>query len=179
MLRIMLRPHDPRPLKILVAHDGSADAAAAVELTAATFPGARTTVLSVWEPLIGAALRLRPETATMKIALRAAQHACSLGLAAEPRWTAGVTDVGRAIVDEAEREQAALIVTGRRGLAGDRSSPQGRVARNVLRNADRPVLVVPSAQTAEPPRAARGEPFADRTFPAGGLRVQVFPLEEV
>ncbi|MDX6658827.1 MAG: hypothetical protein QOH62_3620 [Solirubrobacteraceae bacterium] len=176
----MSLPHEPRPLQILVAHDGSADAAAAVELTAATFPGARTTVLSVWEPLIGDALQLRPETATMKIALRAAQHACNLGLAAQPRWNAGVADVWRAILDEADREQADLIVTGRRGLAGNGSSQHGSVARHVLRHADRPVLVVPSAKTAVGPTgAARGEPVADRAFPTGGLRVQVVPLEEV
>jgi nucleotide-binding universal stress UspA family protein len=168
MLRSMSGPHDRRPLQILVAYDGSADAAAAVELTAAAFPQARAMVLSVWEPLIGE----RPEPATQEIACRAAEHARSLGLEAEPRWQAEVTDVWRAIVDAAAREQADLIITGRRGLAGDRSSPDGSVAQGVMRHADRPVLVVPSAQTAEPRPAA----VAER---AGGLRVQVVPLEDV
>lgn len=189
----MSRPHERRPLQILVAYDGSADAAAAVEVTAAAFPGAKAMVLSIWEPLIGDALRLtspggsvagtvptgqvdeRPEAATREIARRAAEHACSLGLEAEPRWQADVTDVSRAIVDAAAREHADLIITGRRGLAGDRSSPDGSVAQRVLRDADRPVLVVPSAQTAEPQRTA----VAARAVADRGLRVQVVPLEDV
>jgi nucleotide-binding universal stress UspA family protein len=176
MLRSMSHPHDHAPLKILVAYDGSADADAAVELVAAAFPGARATVLSVWEPLIVDDLRpTLPEEATQAVARRAAERARSLGLEAEPGWQAGVTDVWRAIVDAAAREQADLIVTGRRGLAGHRSSPEGSVAQGVVRHAGRPVLVVPSAQPAQPRRAAA----AARAVGNGGLRIQVACLEEV
>lgn len=172
----MSRPHDHGSLQILVAYDGSPDADAAVELTAAAFPGARAKVLSVWEPLIVDALApSRPEEATQAIACRAAERARSLGLEAEPRWQADVTEVWRAIVDAAAREKADLIITGRRGLAGHGSSPEGSVAQGVVRHADRPVLVVPSAQTAQPPRAA----VADRVVANGGLRIQVASLEEV
>jgi nucleotide-binding universal stress UspA family protein len=191
--------HDDGPLTLLVAYDGSADADAAIEVAAARFPGARTRVLSVSEPRILDALGLtwlrrsiaravparrqtldRPAEAARAIACRAAQRARSLGLEAEPRWQAPVRDVARAIVDAAARERADLIVTGRHGLTGHRSSHQGRVAQGVVRHADLPVVVVPSgrsatAQSTEP----RRPPVAERAVGNGGLRIQVVPLEDV
>lgn len=176
MLGSMASPSEHHPLRILVAYDGSTDADAAIDLAAATFPGARTTLLSVWEPLIQAGHLDGPRAEAMhEIASRAAERARSLGLEAESRWQADATDVSRAIVDGAARERAQLIVLGRRGLAGHHSPLDGSVAQRVLRNADRPVMVVPSAQTAEPVLA----PMPERAVGDGGLRMQVVPLEEV
>jgi nucleotide-binding universal stress UspA family protein len=167
----MLPLHHRGLLRVLVFYDGSADADAAVELTASTFPGAQAKVLSVWDPSIAGGEQ--PEEATQQLARRAAEHARELGLHAEPRCQTDAADVSRAIVETAAREHADLIVTGRRGLADDRSPSRGSVVRDVLRRADRPVLVVPSVQSATPPRAAVP------AVPDGGLRIQVVPLEDV
>jgi hypothetical protein len=87
MLDGMSRLHDHRPLQILVAYEGSGDAAAAVELTAAALPGARAMVLSLWEPPIGEEGE-RPAETTPQLARRATEHARSLGLEAEAGWQA-------------------------------------------------------------------------------------------
>jgi nucleotide-binding universal stress UspA family protein len=118
-------------------------------------------LLSVWEPLIDGGER-GPDEATQQLASRAVERARDLGLDTEPRWQADAADVCRAIVEAAEREQADLIVTG------------GSVAEGVMRHADRPVLVVPQAQSATARRAA----VPARAVPSGGMRVQVVPLED-
>lgn len=133
----MPQRHEHGSPRVLVVHDGSAEADAAVELTAAAFPGAQTTLLSV----------SLPEGA----------------------------DVPQAIVEAAARERADLIVTGLRGLADHRPWSRGSVLEEVVRQADRPVLVVPTAGPATELPAG----VASRVVPNGGMRVQVVPLEDV
>lgn len=165
--------HDHGSPRVLVVYDGSADADAAVELAAAAFPGARAKLLSVRVRLpVGAE---RAEEAMRELARGAAERARDLGLEAEPIWHADGADVAQAIVEAAGRERADVIVTGRRGLADHRPSSGGSVAEEVVRQADRPVLVVPAARTATGLRAAVGA----RAVPNGGMRVQVVPLEDV
>jgi nucleotide-binding universal stress UspA family protein len=180
--------------RILVAYDGSPDAGAAVDLTAALFPGASTVVLTVWEPLLMSALA---ETAE-----QGAQRACRLGLRAEPRWEADVGHIWQAILDAAARAGADVIVTGSRGLTGGGTMLAGTVAERVVHHAQRPVLVVPSVATIE--RRARllrpwphhrswrrirtagngrirsqaGNGGIDSQAGNGGIRSQVAPLDD-
>jgi cobyrinic acid a,c-diamide synthase len=90
-------------------------------------------------------------------------------------WVPEGADVPQAIVEAAARERADLIITGLRGLADGRSRSRESVLAEVVRQADRPVLVVPTGATATQLPAG----MAARAVPTGGLHVQVAPLEDV
>jgi len=153
---------------LLIAYDGSADAKTALEFAAKTFPGRETVVLTVWEPLmarlgvaeafVGAAITEDEESsvekAAQQIAEDGAQLANSKGLKATARWESeGALSVWQTVDRLAEELDAELVVTGSRGLTGLHSLLVGSVSTKVLRHAQRPVLVVPSAHLAQ----ARGE----------------------
>ena len=66
------------------------------------------------------------------------------GLAAEPMAVEANGPVWKTVTETADRNDAAVIVIGSRGLTGFRSMLLGRVSSAVLHHADRPVLVVRS-----------------------------------
>jgi nucleotide-binding universal stress UspA family protein len=148
--------------RILIAYDGSADADAALELTAAIFPGARAKVLSVVEPRAADPRRAagsggpsavsghrdvdeRTAAAARETARHGAELAAGLGLEAEPCWLADGRSAWEAIVDTAAREDVDVIVTGSRGTAGSRPAMSGSVSERVVDHAHHLVLVVSSA----------------------------------
>lgn len=151
---------------ILIAYDGSADAQAAVRRAAELMPGQPATVLSVWEPVTdvmaraGAGMISWPEQGVLdeldssgerSARLRAqqgAELAQSVGLQAQSRVGVRGNTIAETILVAAGDVDASVIVLGTRGLSGLKSLVLGSVSHAVLQRADRPVLVVPSAEVA-------------------------------
>ena len=94
------------------------------------------------------------ERAARERAEEGATRAGHAGLKAESQTRARDGTIADAILDEAEAIDARAIVIGTRGLTGLRHMFLGSVSHGVLQEADRPVIVVPSAEAAAA-RAAR------------------------
>jgi nucleotide-binding universal stress UspA family protein len=156
---------------ILLSYDGSPDAQAAIDRVAQLMPGAKTKVLTVWEPFIetltrsgainapgvfddyekvDAASRARAEAT----AAEGAERATAAGLAAEPLVASRDGGIAHTILAAAREENADVIALGTRGLSGVKSWVLGSVSHAVTQHADRSVLVVPSEALAERRRAA-------------------------
>ncbi|WP_194893708.1 universal stress protein [Catenulispora pinisilvae] len=149
---------------LLIAYDGSADAKTALDYAAKTFSGREAVVLTIWEPLmaqlgvaeafVGATVTEEEEDAVEKGAQQVAEDGAKLaneaGLKATARWESeGAQSVWQTIERVADESDSDLIVTGSRGLTGLHSLLVGSVSAKVLRHAQRPVLVVPSAHLAK------------------------------
>lgn len=155
---------------ILVSYDGSADADEAIDHAALLMPGARATVLTVWEPFLETMARTGAmgagagfggfyaddpaiDAATAKraagTAAAGAARATAAGLDAESRAVGSHGGLAEAILAAAADIDAALVVLGTRGLGGVRSFLMGSTSHEVVQHADRPVLVVPSPHLAE------------------------------
>jgi nucleotide-binding universal stress UspA family protein len=165
---------------ILIGYDGSTDSQAAIDRAAELFPGHPVLVLTVWEPFLdmmarsGAGLGLAPgivdfetidrasERSARECAQEGVKRAHSAGLRAEPHIRVRHTTVAAAILEEAAATGAEAVLLGTRGLAGLRSLMMGSVSHAVLHDADLPVVVVPSAETAEHRRAHRDRDAAAR-----------------
>lgn len=151
---------------ILICYDGSADARAALDEAAELFQSQSAVVLSVWEPFAEIVARssvgwgLVPsapdsgdiDKASQRQAETLAQEGAELaqkaGLTAEAGTAEQMTTTGRAILAEAERRGAGVVVMGSRGLTGLKSMLLGSVSHEVIQHADRTVVVVPSAAVA-------------------------------
>lgn len=151
---------------ILICYDGSADAKAAIERGAGLLKGQPATVLTVWETFIeliahtptrygliadipnmdeiDADTRKNAETC----ASEGAELARKAGLDAQPRVRAKETTTAEEILAEADAIGASAILMGSRGLTALKSLLLGSVSHTVIQNADRPVIVVPSADVA-------------------------------
>ncbi len=156
---------------ILVPYDGSADAQAAIDHVAELMPGAKATVLTVWEPIMDALLRTGSLGAGMGVGLagayaesesidaalnaaalaratEGAERAAAAGLIADARCEGRDGDVANTILVAAAEVDADLVVMGTRGLGGVKSFLLGSVSAAVVHHADRAVMVVPSAALA-------------------------------
>lgn len=149
---------------ILICYDGSSDSRAAVEQAAVLFADEQATVLTVWEPFVEivahTAFGFAPsipdpdelDETSRKAADQAAAEGAALasgaGISALPQTAAQAPTTARTILAEAEAIDATAIVMGSRGLSGLKSLLLGSVSREVIHQADRTVVVVPSPEVA-------------------------------
>lgn len=148
---------------VLIGYDGSAGAKHAIETVAGLLPGRRADVASVWrsvrEAAKGARLALPDDViegalkeldgAAMGEAARLAEEGAELaraaGLDATPIAVEADSSVWSAILEAAEKEHAAAVAVGSRGLGAMKSALLGSVSRAVLLHSKLPVIVVPPA----------------------------------
>ena len=145
----------PQPV-IVCASDFSENAALAFRYAiwiAARLDG-RIVVVSVVEPLLAEAARIEGFTSVRKDTERALEqwietHAPTF--ASTGRVDSRVLEgkPPQEIQRCAQAEQADLVVIGTQGLSGYRRLILGSIARKVLRQTDRPVLVVPSSAASQ------------------------------
>lgn len=143
---------------LLLCYDGSEDAKHAVRRAGILFAGSSALVLTVWQPAVGlgsfawsgeaagmvnfAELDLAVAEDGGRIADEGARAAQQAGLKAEASAVEATGPVWEAIIEIAERHDAAMIVIGSRGLTGVRAMLLGSVSNAVLHHTERPVLVV-------------------------------------
>lgn len=148
---------------ILIAYDGSPDAQEAIKRAAALFPGQQVTVLTVWQRFVetiasaGAGMAVivdydaidsATERAAEEQAAAGVEVVREAGLEATARVASSSGTVAATILTEADAVDADAILMGTRGLSGLKSLLLGSVSNAVLQHADRPVVVVPSSETA-------------------------------
>ena len=142
----------------LLCFDGSEQARRAIESAAVILASRPTLVLTVWQPLAGLrTIAWSPETTGMidyvefdraaaddgsRLAEDGVRIARDVGLEAEPVAAKATGPVWKAIIEIADRHDAAAIVMGSRGLTGLTSMLLGSVSTAVLHHADRPTLIV-------------------------------------
>ncbi|WP_327088621.1 universal stress protein [Nonomuraea sp. NBC_01738] len=148
-------------MTILIAYDGSPDAKSAIEFAAKHLTAEATLVLTVWEPLLvqlrnhplaGPAILTDQGEEWQALAEQQAQEGAELARAAglpdvSHRAVADNESIWKTIVDVADEVDAAVVVTGSRGLAGVRSVLLGSVSNHVLHHAHRPTLIVPPVKS--------------------------------
>jgi nucleotide-binding universal stress UspA family protein len=155
---------------ILIAYDGSADAQAAIERAGELLSGETATILTVWERFVDVVTRTGAgmpigevdyesldrgyEEQARQRADEGVERAGAAGLNAQGRTRGRHNSIASTILAEADDVGAGAIVLGTRGLTGLRSLLLGSVSHAVVQHAHVPVLVVPSAETANR-RAAR------------------------
>jgi nucleotide-binding universal stress UspA family protein len=143
---------------VLLCYDGSEDARHAIRRAGALFPGRRAVVATVRQPTaVPSSLGFAGEAAGMvnlveldragaedggRLAGEGVRIARDAGLIAEPLALEAAGPVWKTIVDIADREDAATIVMGSRGLAGLKAMLLGSVSSAVVHHADRPTLIV-------------------------------------
>ena len=144
---------------LLLCYDGSAEAVHAIEHAGVVFTGKKAVVATVWEGIasfdagawldeIGSStaddhyLDRRQAEHAADVAAQGVRVAQRAGLEAVPVSVKATGPVWRAILDLAERHDAATIVMGSRGLTGLRSMVHGSVSGAVADHAERPTLIV-------------------------------------
>jgi nucleotide-binding universal stress UspA family protein len=165
------RSSSKRSARILVATDGSQAAAKAVLFAArltSAMPGARLVILTVstltadlglTAPGLARALGLLPELeradrrAAMRI-LKDASKQARMGKSVTLRYYKPVRRLfaANAILDEAKRQRADVIVLGRTGRSALGDVLMGSVAQRVLTLARQPVILVPRSRGASKAR---------------------------
>lgn len=155
---------DPVRAPILLAFDGSDNAAAAIAKAGELFKAHEAVVLSVWEPISAwepydpatiievplsrlVAQELRLDELVFEAARQEAERGATLasqaGFMAQPRVERG--KAWRVICDIADEIDAVAVVVGARGLSRIGSVLLGSVSNAVMVHSRRPVLVVPHA----------------------------------
>ena len=152
---------------LLIAFDGSAAAEAAVQPPARCFPGARATVLTIHEAVVGAVTAFRaggglmaPDLVEQHIAeldqelvaeaetaaAEGAELADAIGLAAEPAIARGARQPWEPILATAAERGADVVVCGSRGRGAVARSVLGSTSSSLLHHAQRTMLIVPEAE---------------------------------
>jgi nucleotide-binding universal stress UspA family protein len=143
---------------LLLCYDGSEDAKHAIEHAGRLLGGRDALVVTVWQPspALGS-LAFAGATDSMfdfvevnraaaelggRVAGDGVRIAEQAGLHAEPVAVEVTGPVWKAIVDIADRNDAAAIVLGSRGLTGLTSMLLGSVSNAIVHHADRPTLVI-------------------------------------
>jgi nucleotide-binding universal stress UspA family protein len=143
---------------LLLCYDGSEDAKHAIERAGALFAGRRALVVTVWQPsAVPSSLGFAGEAAGVvdfveldreaadhggRLADEGARIARQAGLMPDPVAVEAAGSVWKTIIDIADRDDAATIVMGSRGLTGLRALLLGSVSSAVVNHADRPTLIV-------------------------------------
>ena len=142
---------------LLLCFDGSERAASAIERAGVLFAGRDALVLTVWQPTSLGSLAWSGVTASMveffrvdragaevgrHVADEGVRIAMEAGLHATPLAVEADGSVWKTIVEIADRQDAATIVMGSRGLSGLRSTLLGSVSRAVIHHTDRPTLIL-------------------------------------
>ena len=143
---------------LILCYDGSIDARNAIRRAGGLFAGRRALVLTVWEPAtLPGSLGFAGETAGMynlvelnraaaeaggRLADEGVSIAQEAGLLAEPVAIEATGPAWKTIVEIADRDDAATIVMGSRGLTGLRAMLLGSVSSAVVHHANRPTLIV-------------------------------------
>jgi nucleotide-binding universal stress UspA family protein len=143
---------------LLLCYDGSEAARQAIQCAGALFPGRRALVVTVWQPTaVPSSLGFAGEAAGMidfaELGREAAEHGGRLagegariaqqaGLMAEPVAVEATGSIWKTIIRIADRDDAATIVMGSRGLTGLQALLLGTVSSAVVHHADRPTLIV-------------------------------------
>jgi nucleotide-binding universal stress UspA family protein len=151
----------PQPGTVLIAYDGSDDAAAAIRHAGSVLGARPAVVVHVWESLAGLLLHTDVDGLTdsmrdaaeeldqedrrngERIATEGEELARQAGFDAEAHATQGKPKAWPVLLKVAEKIDAAAIVIGSRGLGCVKSALMGSVSSGLLHHADRPVLVVP------------------------------------
>jgi nucleotide-binding universal stress UspA family protein len=151
---------------ILIAYDGSSDAKTAIQHAGKLMPGFPTTVLTIWEPFTTLLART-PEVLkslarvddadnidreSAADAEKSAQEGLELAREAGLDPTALTASLNgstaQTIIQEADNLDVDAIVVGSRGLTG-MALLLGSVSLAVVQNANRTVVIVPSADVAK------------------------------
>ena len=143
---------------LILCYDGSDDARHAIRRAGRLFSGRHALVVTVWQQTVmPVSLGFAGETAAMvdfreldraaveagrRVADEGVRIAQDAGLVAEAAVVKAVGPIWEAIVEEADRHDAATIVMGSRGLTGLRAKLLGSVSSAVVHHADRPALIV-------------------------------------
>ncbi|QCB29350.1 Universal stress protein family protein [Corynebacterium endometrii] len=149
-------------MTMLIAYDGSEQAAIAMEHAARLLRPDTVEILTAWEPAARQAARavsrsglhqaaMAPETPEDDPAYEEALNTChegvavaeGLGLAGRAHLVECSTTMAAAIVDAADELNVDVIVTGTRALTGFKALWSSSMADQIIRNAGRPVFVVP------------------------------------
>ncbi len=146
---------------ILLGFDGSAGARAAIDEAGRLFGNRPAVVLTVWESAeavapaatlgmpaaaAGEAMRRLDAAASEqaeKLAGEGAKLACAAGLTARQRTRRAERSVAVTLCRCARELEAGVVVVGSRGLSGIKSALLGSVSSGVIRDSERPTLVVP------------------------------------
>jgi nucleotide-binding universal stress UspA family protein len=142
---------------LILCYDGSRDARHAIQRAGELFAGRRALVVTVSQPAtVPGSLGFAGETAGMldlielnraaaddggRLAEEGVHIANDAGLLAEPVAIEAAGPVWKTIVEIADRDDAATIVMGSRGLTGLRAMLLGSVSSAVVHHADRPTLI--------------------------------------
>ena len=143
---------------MLLCYDGSEGARHAIRHAGALFPGRRALVVTAWQPVavpgsfgMGAEAAPMPDFAELDraaaerggdLADEGVDIAQAPGSDAEPLPVKATGPIWETIVEIADRDGAATIVMGSRGLAGLRAMFLGSVSGAVVHHAKRPTLIV-------------------------------------
>jgi nucleotide-binding universal stress UspA family protein len=143
---------------LILCYDGSNDARNAIQRAGELFPGRRALVVTVWLPTAApGSLGFAWQTAGMldvveldraaaeagsRVADEGVRIAKDAGLLAAPAAVQAAGPVWKSIIEIAERDDAATIVMGSRGLTGVRAMLLGSVSSAIVHDADRPTLII-------------------------------------
>ncbi len=171
------------PNRILLATDGSEDAARAAQAAAglAERAGAELHVVHAWQANLSkayavmvpnTAVRWCEQQAGKSLDRQVEQIEQAGGAVAEGHLLRG--EPVEKITELAEELDVDLVVIGSRGLGTFRRLTAGSVSEGVVRDAQRPVLVVRGGETAWPPaRVVVGEDFSEDSEAAARLAASI------
>jgi nucleotide-binding universal stress UspA family protein len=150
---------------VIVAYDGSPEAQVAVREAAALFGDRALVVVTVWEqglttlaltpsigdvgmsymppdPAVVSALDEAQQEHATRVAEAGAQLARELGATAEPLPLPDELDIAETVSQVAEQRDARAVVAGSRGLGRVKRHLLGSTSQRLLRETQRPVLLV-------------------------------------